>query len=213
MGIPSEHLKRLAVELSSHESWLGTLRRQIEGLEAEAAAHEMMLRLGRDRNLHRVLDELHDQPELGSRIGDDPRSFLEGRGVEVPDGAVVTVTTDSGGPLIEARFSNVYVEYGIGWSRAAGFYSIAAPSPPNRPRSETAEGEVVPGTWVPSVITVGVYEKNGLKRGRGLTDAYFNLTFSNQGWINTVAGGGPISGGSSVYEQHDCLEDRCSVPA
>ena len=133
MGIPSEHLKRLEVELSSHESWLGILRRQIEGLEAEAAAHEMMLRLGRDSKLHRVLDELHDQPELGSRIGADPHSFLKERGVEVPEGAVVTVTTDSGGPVIEARFCNVYVEYGIGWSRTAGFYSIAAPEPSEPP--------------------------------------------------------------------------------
>ena len=57
----------------------------------------------------------------------------------------------------------------------------------------------MPGTWVPSVITVAVYEKNGLKRGRGLTDAYFRPKYSNTGWINSVAGGGPISGGSFVY--------------
>ena len=133
MGIPSEHLKRLEEELSGHESWLRTLRRQIEGLEAEAAAHEMMLRLGRDRELHRILDELHDQPTLARRIAEDPRSFLNERGIEVPEGAVVTVTTDPGGPVIEARFCNVYIEYGIGWSRTEGFYSIAAPEPSEPP--------------------------------------------------------------------------------
>lgn len=74
MAIPVEHLKRLEADLSTHESWLTTLRRQIEGLEAEASAHEMMLRLGRDPELRRVLGELHDQPELGERIAADPRS-------------------------------------------------------------------------------------------------------------------------------------------
>ena len=40
----------------------------------------IMLRFGRDRELHRVLDELHDQPKLGRRVAEDPRSFLEERG-------------------------------------------------------------------------------------------------------------------------------------
>lgn len=124
MSIPSEHLKRLEEELSGHESWLRTLRRQIEGLEAEASAHEMVLRLGRDSNLHRVLDDLHDQPDLAERIAKDPRSFLEKRGIEVPDGAIVTVRTDPDQTALEARFDNPPVYYGVGWSRAVGFYVI-----------------------------------------------------------------------------------------
>ncbi|MET0738462.1 MAG: hypothetical protein ABWZ89_15110 [Acidimicrobiales bacterium] len=133
MGIPSEHLKRLDEELAGHESWLRTLRRQIEGLEAEAAAHELLLMLGRDRELHRVLDALHDQPELAGRIAKDPRSFLEERGIKVPDGSVVTVNTDPGGPAIEARLCNVYIEYGFGWSSTEGFYSLPAPEPSEPP--------------------------------------------------------------------------------
>jgi hypothetical protein len=77
VGIPSEHLKRLEEELSGHESWLQALRRQIEALEAEASAQEMILRLGRDSNLRQVLDELHDHPDFAKRIAEDPRSFLE----------------------------------------------------------------------------------------------------------------------------------------
>jgi hypothetical protein len=133
VAIPAEHLKRLEAGLSAHESWLATLRRQIEGLEAEASAHEMMLRLGRDPGLRRVLGELHDQPELGERIAADPRSFFEGSGVEVPEGAAVTVTVHPDGPAIEARFANPYLEYGVGWSRVAGFYSIQAPDPDEPP--------------------------------------------------------------------------------
>jgi hypothetical protein len=129
VSIPSEHLERLEEELSGHESWLRTLRRQIEGLEAEASAHETVLRLGRNRELHRVLGELHKQPELSERIAEDPRSFFEQQGIEVPDGATLTVTTDPEGSGIEARFEDPYLSYGVGWSRVKGFYMIQAETP------------------------------------------------------------------------------------
>ena len=129
MGIPSEHLKRLEEELAGHENWLRTLRRQIEGLEAEASAHEMVLRLGRDRELHRVLGELHDQPELSERIVEGPRSFFEQQGIEVPDGTSVTVTTDPEGPAFEAHFNGRFLSYGVGWSRVKGFYLVEPPEP------------------------------------------------------------------------------------
>jgi len=130
VGIPSDHLTRLEEELSGHENWLRTLRRQIEGLEAEASAHEMVLRLGRNRELHRVLGELHDQPELSERIAEDPSSFFEQQGIEVPDGATVTVTTDPEGSGIEAHFNDPYLNYGVGWSRMRGFYLVDAPASP-----------------------------------------------------------------------------------
>lgn len=56
------------------------------------------------------------------------------------------------------------------------------------------------GTFVPSSITVAVYEKNGLKRGPGLTDAYFTPFYSNVGSVDRVIGGGPLGGGSSLYQ-------------
>jgi hypothetical protein len=37
----------------------------------------------------------------------------------------------------------------------------------------------MPGTWVPSSITVAVFEKNGLKRGPSLTDAFFTPFYAN----------------------------------
>ncbi len=127
MPIPPEHVERLEAELSGHESWLETLQRQIEALEAEASAHKMILRLGRDRDLRRALDELHDQPDLGKRIAEDPRSFFEKRGIEVPDGATVTVRTDPEQSAVEARFADPPIYYGVGWSRVVGFYVIQGP--------------------------------------------------------------------------------------
>jgi xanthine/CO dehydrogenase XdhC/CoxF family maturation factor len=136
--IPSEHLDRLEAELSGHEGWLRTLRRQIEALEAEASAHEMILRLGRDSNLRRFLDELHDQPDLARRIAEDPRSFLEKQGIELPDGAVVTVRTDPEQAAVEARFDDPPIYYGVGWSRAVGFYVIQGQGFAPEPESSTA---------------------------------------------------------------------------
>ena len=134
MPIPPEHLERLEAELSDHESRLRTLRPQITALEAEASAHEMVLMLGRNPDLLRVLNELHDQPDLGERIAKDPNSFFEERGIEVPDGATVTVTTDPERSAVEARFDNPLIDYSVGWSRVDGFYLIEAPEPPNPSR-------------------------------------------------------------------------------
>jgi hypothetical protein len=97
----------------------------------------MVLRLGRDLDLRSVLDELHDQPDLAERIAGDPRSFLEGRGIEVPDGVTVTLTADGARLAIEARFDNPPVDYGVGWSRVDGFYLIEMPVPPEALRRET----------------------------------------------------------------------------
>jgi hypothetical protein len=139
LPIPPEHLERLEAELSGHESWLQTLRRQIEVLEAEASAHEMMLWLGRDASLRRALDELHDQPDLAERIAEDPRSFFEKRGVELPRGA--TVTSDPERSAVEARFDNPPFDYGVGWSPVDGFYLIPAPEPPRPPDAPSHKGE------------------------------------------------------------------------
>ena len=97
---------------------------QIDALEAEASAHEMILRLGRDSNLRRALDELHDQPDLAERIAEDQRSSLREAGCGVPDGAIVTVRTDPDQSAVEARFDDPLVNYGVGWSRTVGFYVI-----------------------------------------------------------------------------------------
>ena len=76
MPIPREHLEQLKTQLGEHESRLETLRLQITALEAEAAAHEMMLRLGRNPELLRALNELHDRPELAASLAEDPALLL-----------------------------------------------------------------------------------------------------------------------------------------
>ena len=86
----------------------------------------MVLRLGRDPDLRRVLEELHDDPDLAMRVGKDPRSFLEERGIEVPEEAAVAVTPDEPSGL-EARFLNDFLEYRVGWSPVDGFYLTEVP--------------------------------------------------------------------------------------
>jgi hypothetical protein len=140
LPIPPEHLERLEADLSAHESWLGTLRLQIGALEAEASAHEIILRLGRDPDLRSVLQELHDRPDLAERVGNDPRSFLEERGIEVPDGATVALTSEERSAL-EARFRNDFLDFGVGWSPVNGFYLIETPERPEPPPPESASRE------------------------------------------------------------------------
>lgn len=122
MPVPDEHLEHLEADLLGRQGWLRTLQRQIASLQDEASAHEMILALGRDPDLLRVLDELYDQPELAGRIAQDPRSFFEERGIRVLDGATVTVTSEPERSAIEARFVTPTLEYGVGWARRDGFY-------------------------------------------------------------------------------------------
>jgi hypothetical protein len=142
MPIPEEHLQRLEANLSAQERWLRTLRRHINGLQDEVSAYEMILALGRDGSLLRVLEDLYDRPELFERASDDPRAFFEERSVRVPDNAAVTVKTvtvnrEPRRPAVEARFVTATLNYGVGWSPRAGFYLIAEP-----PSAELAEEEV-----------------------------------------------------------------------
>jgi hypothetical protein len=136
LAIPPDHLDRLEADLSAHESWLRTLRLQIAALEAEASAHEVILRLGRDPALRRVLEELHDQPDIAKRLGKEARSFLEERGIEVPEGATVTATSDEE-PALEAHFLDDFLDYKVGWSRVDGFYLTESPERPEPPPSRT----------------------------------------------------------------------------
>jgi len=127
MPISEEHLRRLEEGLSGQEHWLLTLRRHIAGLLDEAAAIETMLALGRDQSLMRVLENLNDQPELFEQAFDEGRAFFEERNVRFPDGAKVTVNADPGRYAVEARFVRETLNYGVGWSPKAGFYTINEP--------------------------------------------------------------------------------------
>jgi hypothetical protein len=144
MPIPDGHLQRLKENLLAQERWLRTLRRHIAGLEDEVSAHEMILALGRDQGLLRVLEDLYDRPELFERASDRPHAFFGEQGVRLPDGATVTVKTvtvnrEARRYAIEARFVTATLSYGVGWSPRAGFYLIDEP-----PSAEVAGEEARP---------------------------------------------------------------------
>lgn len=129
MPIPDDHRQRLEENLSAQERWLTTLRRHIAGLQDEVSAYETMLTLGRDQTLLRVLEELHDRPELFRTARGDPRAFFEQRGVRLPEGAIVTVKglTENRAPrryVLEARIDTGTLTFVVGWSPRAGFYAV-----------------------------------------------------------------------------------------
>ena len=130
MPIPEDHLQRLEENLLAQERWLRTLRQHIAGLQDEVLAYEMILALGRDQRLLRVLGDLCDQPELFDEAAGDPRAFFQERSVPFPDDATLTVktVTVNRGPrqyTVEARFVTATLKYGVGWSPRVGFYVIS----------------------------------------------------------------------------------------
>ena len=132
MPIPEDHLQRLEENLLAQERWLRTLRQHIAGLQDEVSAYEMILALGRDQRLLRVLEDLCDRPELFEEAAGDPRAFFEERGVRFPADATLAVktVTVNRGPrqyAVEARFVTATLKYGVGWSPRVGFYVIAEP--------------------------------------------------------------------------------------
>ena len=132
MPIPEDQLRRLDENLVAQESWLGTLRRHIAGLQDEVSAYETMLALGRDQGVRRVLEELHDRRELFDQAAENPRAFFAERRARLPDDATVTVkalSVDRHPPryAVEARFVRETLSFGVGWSAPLGFYLITEP--------------------------------------------------------------------------------------
>lgn len=125
MPVPPSHRERLESDLCGRERWLVALRRGIAVLEDEARAHEVILSLGRDPGVLRLVDELHDEPALCERMTGEPRAYLDARGVTLPDGAIVTITGGPKAPGIEVRLAAPSVLHGVTWSPGEGFHLLA----------------------------------------------------------------------------------------
>jgi hypothetical protein len=125
MAVPKHQLKNLEADLTGREYWVRSIQRHIFALQDEVAAHQTVIALGRDPSVLRMLDELNDHPETGARIDQDPGSFFSERGVNLPDGAVVTVISRPENPAIEIRMHMDTFDYGFGWSRQKGFFMVS----------------------------------------------------------------------------------------
>ena len=123
MKFPKGHLNQLVNGIAGHETRLNNLRLQIQTLQDEASAHEMIVSFGHNRQLVQVIKSIIDKPELSEPLLRDPRAFLEEQGIKVPQEATLEVKGDAEAfRQLEARFLLPTLGYAVGWSEEAGFY-------------------------------------------------------------------------------------------
>jgi hypothetical protein len=121
MSLPRAHIERLHRDLRIHEARLEHLRDQVAHLEEEAAAHEMVIALGRDDRLIDALGELYeDATAIGAR-SEDPGAFLRSRDIELPNGAQIEMSSSSESRAISVRLTTGRWVYSCVWDSADGF--------------------------------------------------------------------------------------------
>ena len=103
MALPTAHTRRLRQELRIHQRRLEHLRIQLGQLREEAAAHELILRLGTDDAVMRALDEIHADAAVAAQATADPAAFARDRGIVLPDGAQVEVARSNDRTVVAAR--------------------------------------------------------------------------------------------------------------
>jgi hypothetical protein len=127
MPIPADQLERLQEGLAEHVERAESLRRHIADMEAEAEAHEAIVRVGQDERLLEALGELYDDPELAKRISEDPDGYAREKGIELPPGAEIRVAGD--GSRAGAHIQHGPFGFELVWDRRRGF-SVSTESRP-----------------------------------------------------------------------------------
>jgi hypothetical protein len=124
MPIPLEQLQQLREDLKAHEERADELRRHIADMQAEAEVHETIVRLGRDERVMNALGELHDRPEQGKGIANDPHGYFRQKGVELPPGTTLRVPKAERESLaVEADLQHGPFKFRLAWERGRGFSS------------------------------------------------------------------------------------------
>lgn len=122
MPIPDKQIQQLQSDLAQHEGRLSVLRAKMTSMQEEAAAHAVVLTMGRDPALMSALNELYDQPQLAQTMARNPADYLSQKGVKVPPGATLNVQAkDGNSTVVEAHFDQGTNKYKITWDRNAGF--------------------------------------------------------------------------------------------
>lgn len=83
--------------------------------------HENILKLGRDEGIMRALEELSNKPQLTEELAADGSGYARGRGIELPDGAEVEVTSRGERTRVLINLRHGDWEYSCGWDSEEGF--------------------------------------------------------------------------------------------
>jgi len=113
------HLRRLAAGMKAHQA-------EIERLEAECgdpaviAVHRAWIRLGSDEAVLHLIRDLVQDPDLLFELRDEPRSFADARGIDLPPDSTVEVCL--GPPELLVRFAVAGLTAVAGWNTETGFF-------------------------------------------------------------------------------------------
>jgi hypothetical protein len=138
MPLPRRHIERMHKELRDHEERLSYLRDQISRLSEEAAAHETIIRLGRDERLIGMLGDIYDDESLVIELTDNADKFLHQKGIQLPARAQLEVSTRDKHTILSLRFAEDRWSYSCVWDPANGFSLVQHTLPPDR-QNEASE--------------------------------------------------------------------------
>jgi hypothetical protein len=129
MPIKAQQLQRLDRDLKVHESTVSNLRKQISLLEEQLAAHEWIIRIGRDEKVLAILNGLADNPESARSMEGRELEVVRSHDIQLPEGATVRITSDSASVTIFLDATDRKFPFTLTWHSAEGFSS--GPDPRN----------------------------------------------------------------------------------
>lgn len=81
-----------------------TLVYERDTLDREIRAHEILIALGRDRDVLDLLDKVAGDPSLAREIAPDPKAFAASRGVHLPRTMAVAVKVAAGRVTVQIDY-------------------------------------------------------------------------------------------------------------
>jgi len=126
MPIPEKHKQQLDVELHNHEKELKELEAITNShpeVRTRIEIHRAILGVGRDSKIRKLVDELHDKPDLVGQLARDPPAFIEARGIRLPSGATkIIVLSQAPQPVaFGMEFRVGHAEFRLEWNSEHGF--------------------------------------------------------------------------------------------
>lgn len=122
MPLPAEHISRLREQLNEHEERASFLREQLNLLQRELHAHELLLRLGRDHRVLSLLNRFYDDRDQVREASPNLVSYARAQGLTLPEDLRFLVR---GGEsvTVEAIYSDDVFGFRASWDSGKGFSS------------------------------------------------------------------------------------------
>jgi hypothetical protein len=121
MPIPRQHREDLARQLQVHRERLNTLQSQIEHMQVELEVQQVVLSLGNNEALLRVLDTVVDDPTEAARASENPRAYAAGRGLQIPEQLSVSIHRSGDNLQIRATYEHGSYPMQFQWASDSGF--------------------------------------------------------------------------------------------